>query len=265
MDGAIRVQAVSSKMHRQAWEDWGSVDPLYAVLTAPQYRHRGGDHDEFFKTGEEFVAFILGECDRLGLAQHRGRALDFGCGVGRVTAPLGARFDEVTGLDVAASMVDTARQLHADRPRCRFEVHRADDLSRYADGTFDLVVSVLVLQHLPSRQAILAYLGEFVRVLRPGGALVVQLPSKVPPPPALPPWQTRDGVRKRVAPLLRRLGVSAAFLYRRLDWVPEMTMTAVPEAVIRETLVGAGGNIVWATPPDIDRGGTESRIFFVTR
>ena len=103
-------------MHRQAWEDWGSVDPLYAVLTAPQYRHRGGDQDEFFKTGEEFVAFFLGECDRLGLAQQPGRALDFGCGVGRVTAPLGARFDAVTGLDVAASMVDTARKLHADRP-----------------------------------------------------------------------------------------------------------------------------------------------------
>jgi SAM-dependent methyltransferase len=265
MDGAIRVQSVSSKMHRQAWEDWGSVDPLYAVLTAPQYRHRGGDHDEFFKTGEEFAAFFLGECDRLGLAQHPERALDFGCGVGRVTAPLGDRFDAVTGLDVAASMVDTARQLHADRPQCRFEVHRADDLSRYADGTFDLVVSVLVLQHLPSQPAILAYLGEFVRVLRPGGALVVQLPSKVPPPPVLPPWQTRDGLRTRVAPLLRRLGVSAAFLYRRLDWVPEMTMTAVPEALIRETLAAAGGNIVWATPPDIDRGGTESRIFFVTR
>ncbi len=252
-------------MHRQAWEDWGSVDPLYAVLTAPQYRHRGGDRDEFFKTGEDFIDFVLGECDRLGLAQHRGRALDFGCGVGRVTAPLGARFEEVTGLDVAASMVDTARRLHADRSHCRFEVHRADDLSRYADGTFDLVVSVLVLQHLPSRQAILAYLGEFVRVLRPGGALVVQLPSKVPPPPVLPSWQTRDGLRKRAAPLLRRFGVSADFLYRRLDWVPEMTMTGVPEALIRETLVAGGGDIAWVTPPDIDRGGTESRIFFVTR
>jgi SAM-dependent methyltransferase len=265
MDGAIRVQSVSSKMHRQAWEDWGSVDPLYAVLTAPQYRHRGGDRDEFFKTGEEFVAFFLGECDRLGLAQHPARALDFGCGVGRVTAPLGDRFDAVTGLDVAASMVDAARQLHADRPQCRFEVHRADDLSRYADGTFDLVVSVLVLQHLPSPPAILAYLGEFVRVLRPGGALVVQLPSKVPPPPVLPPWQTRDGLRMRAAPLLRRLGVSADFLYRRLDWVPEMTMTGVPEALIRETLSAAGGNVVMATPPDVDRGGTESRIYFVTR
>lgn len=259
------VQSMSSKMHRQAWEDWGSVNPLYAVLTAPQYRHGGGDRDEFFKTGEEFIAFVLGECDRLGLARHPQRALDFGCGVGRVTVPLGARFDDVTGLDVAASMIDTARQLHADRPQCRFEVHHADDLSRYADGIFDLVVSVLVLQHLSSQRAILTYLAEFVRVLRPGGALVVQLPSKVPPPPVLPPWHTRDGVRMRVAPLLRRLGVSAAFLYRRLDWVPEMTMTAVPEAVIRETLVAAGGNIVFTTPPDIDRGGTESRIFFVTR
>jgi ubiquinone/menaquinone biosynthesis C-methylase UbiE len=171
----------------------------------------------------------------------------------------------VTGLDVAASMVDNARQLHADRPQCRFEVHRADDLSRYADETFDLVVSVLVLQHLSSRQAILDYLGEFVRVLRPGGALVVQLPSKVPPPPVLPPWQTRDGMQKRLAPLLRRLGVSADFLYKRLDWVPEMTMTGVPEALIRETLIAAGGNIVLATPPDTDRGGTESRVYFVTK
>ncbi|HEX4246068.1 MAG TPA: class I SAM-dependent methyltransferase [Acidimicrobiales bacterium] len=256
---------MSSRMHRQAWEDWGSVDPLYAVLTAPQYRHRGGDRNEFFQTGEEFVTFLLGQCYGLGLIPHSERALDFGCGVGRVTAPLCDRFDSVLGLDVAASMVDTARKLHADRPHCRFEVHGGDDLSGYGDGSFDLVVSVLVLQHLSSEQAILRYLGEFVRVLRPGGALVVQLPSKVPPPPTLPPWSTRDGLRKRAAPLLRRLGVSAELLYRRLDYVPEMTMTGVPEALIRETLTAAGGNIVYTTPPDVDRGGTESHIFFVTR
>jgi SAM-dependent methyltransferase len=252
-------------MHRQAWEDWGSVDPLYAVLTDPQYRHRGGDRDEFFKTGEEFVTYFLGECDRLGLAQRRQRALDFGCGVGRVTAPLGTRFDEVIGLDVAQSMVDTARQVHADHPNCTFEAHGADDLKRFADATFDLVVSVLVLQHLASPEAILGYLGEFVRVLRPGGALVVQLPSKVPPPSALPSWRTREGMKRRVAPLLRRAGFSAAFLYRRLDWVPGMTMTGVPESLIRETFVAAGGSVSYTTPPDIDRGGTESRIFFVTR
>ena len=168
-------------------------------------------------------------------------------------------------MDVAASMVATARRRHAGRPECRFEVHGGDDLRRFADGSFDLVVSVLVLQHLPSQAAIVGYLGELVRVLASGGVLVVQLPSKVPPPPVLPPWQTRDGLRKRAAPVLRRLGASADFLYRRLDWVPEMTMTGVPEALIRETLAGAGGKIVHTTPPDIDRGGTESRIFFVTR
>ena len=264
MSGAIMVQAMSSKMHRQAWEDWGSVNPLYAILTDPQFRY-GGDRDAFFRTGEEFVGFLLAECDRLGLAQRRQRALDFGCGVGRVTAPLGARFDSVIGLDVAQSMVETARQRHADRPNCTFEVHAADDLSRFGDETFDLVVSVFVLQHLPTLRAILVYLGELVRVLRPGGALIVQLPSKVPPPDALPPWPTREGLRRRGAPLLRRLGVSPAFLYRRLDWVPEMTMTGVPEAQIRETLVAAGGSVVYTTPPDIDRNGTESRVFFVTR
>ncbi len=255
---------MSSKLHRQAWEDWGSVNPLYAVLTDPQFRY-GGDRDAFFRTGDEFVAELLGECDRLGLAQHRQRALDFGCGVGRVTAPLGTRFESVVGLDVAQSMVDTARQRHAGLSNCTFEAHSADDLGRFADETFDLVVSVFVLQHLPTLRAILVYLDEFVRVLRPGGALIVQLPSKVPPPDPLPPWQTRDGLRRRVAPLLRRLGVSPAFLYRRLDWVPEMTMTGVPEAQIRETLIAAGGTVVYTTPADIDRNGTESRIFFVTR
>jgi len=42
-------------------------------------------------------------------------------------------------------------------------------------------------------------------------------------------------------------------------------MTGVPESLIRETLVAAGGSVAYTTPPDIDRGGTESRIFFVTR
>ena len=44
-----------------------------------------------------------------------------------------------------------------------------------------------------------------------------------------------------------------------------MTMTGVPEAQIRETLIAAGGTVVYTTPADIDRNGTESRIFFVTR
>jgi SAM-dependent methyltransferase len=241
------------------------VNPFYAILTDPQYRHGGGDRAEFLRTGERLAAEILAQCEELGLATSRQQALDFGCGVGRVTAPLSLRFAEVTGLDVSESMITTARRLQAARTNCRFEVQRSGDLRRYPDASFDLVLCVLVLQHLSSREAILRYLAEFARVLRPGGALVVQLPSKVPPPTVLPPWRTRRGLKVRASLLLRRLGVSPHFLYRRLDWVPDMTMTAVPDALTRSTLAESGATVVFTTPTEVDRGGTESCLYFATR
>ena len=95
--------------------------------------------------------------------------------------------------------------------------------------------------------------------------MVVQLPSKVPAPPTLPPWRTRVGVEKRVGVILRRLGVSARFLYQRFDWVPEMTMTAVADGEVRAVVAAAGGRVVMVTEPDVDAGGTESRTYYVTR
>jgi hypothetical protein len=59
--------------------------------------------------------------------------------------------------------------------------------------------------------------------------------------------------------------VSPKVLYKRLDWVPEMTMTAVPDALTRATLADGGAPVVFATPPDVDRGGTESCIYFASR
>jgi 2-polyprenyl-3-methyl-5-hydroxy-6-metoxy-1,4-benzoquinol methylase len=259
------MKASKAKRHDRAWEDWGSVDPLYAILTDPKYRHGGGDRAEFLATGAQFAASIVRQCDALGLAQQRGRALDFGCGVGRVTAPLSETFGNVVGLDISESMVATARRLHADRPNCTFEVQRSSDLQQYADGSFDFVLCVLVLQHMSSGEAILRYLAEFSRVLRPGGALVVQLPSVVPAPTVPASWRTRAGLRSRAGTFLRRLGVSPQVLYRRLDWVPEMTMTAVPDELTRSTLAAGGTRVVFTTPPDIDRGGTESCIYFATR
>jgi 2-polyprenyl-3-methyl-5-hydroxy-6-metoxy-1,4-benzoquinol methylase len=252
--------------HDRAWEDWGAIDPLFAILTDPKYQHGGGDRTEFLNSGEGFAAVILGHCNELGLAQHRGRALDFGCGVGRVTAPLAARFDEVVGLDVSESMVAKARTLHSQAlGNCSFEVHRGNDLRQYSNASFDLVLCVLVLQHLASRDVMLGYLAEFARVLRPGGALVVQLPSKVPAPQPQPSWQTRAGARQRTAAVLRQVGVSASYLYRRFGWVPPMTMTAVPDELTRSTLAEHGAPVVFATPLEVDAGGTESRTYFATR
>ena len=55
-----------TRAHRQAWQDWGTVNPLYGILTDPRYRH-GGDVKEFLRTGEGTVASLMGDVDGLGL------------------------------------------------------------------------------------------------------------------------------------------------------------------------------------------------------
>ena len=61
----------SSKAHSRAWEDWGTVNPLYAVLTDPKYRH-GGDVDEFLRGGKGAVNEILGPAGRCVAASTLG-------------------------------------------------------------------------------------------------------------------------------------------------------------------------------------------------
>lgn len=56
-------------------------------------------------------------------------------------------------------------------------VGRAEDLSRFADGTFDAVYASHVLEHLAPRGPLEAGLGEWHRILRPGGTLYVSVPD----------------------------------------------------------------------------------------
>ena len=65
--------------------------------------------------------------------------LDFGCGVGRLTRALGERVDEVTGLDVAPSMITLAHDYNAAHENLTFLVHKGTDLHQFEDGRFDVV------------------------------------------------------------------------------------------------------------------------------
>jgi SAM-dependent methyltransferase len=179
------------------WEGLAVDDPLWAVLTRPDRRGGRWDPDEFFATGSEEVAAVIGRVRRLAPALWPGRALDFGCGVGRLTRPLADHFDEVVGVDIAPTMIDLARRYHADRPSCRFEVNQTEDLARFPSGRFDLVLSLIVLQHVPPATAV-RYLRELCRVVAPGGVLAVQVPARPvdpAPPRPLAPEAFRAGLR----------------------------------------------------------------------
>src|SRR5258708_35306173 len=151
------------------WERNARTDPLWAVLAAPDKKGRRWDPAEFFATGQRDVAEIFAYLDARAVRPRFGRALDFGCGVGRLTQALAAHFERVDGVDVSPTMVELARRYDATG-RCTFTVNTAPDLGRFADGSFDLALSILVLQHIPPPFA-LGYVRELCRVLAPGGTL----------------------------------------------------------------------------------------------
>lgn len=161
---------------QKEWDLLGQKDPLWAVLSHADKAGNRWDLNEFLATGREEIRVILSRMRNLGLETGRYRALDFGCGVGRLSQALCEPFREVTGIDIAASMIAEAGRINRFGARCRYLVNTAGDLGLLQDGQFDFVLSRIVLQHMNpglSRR----YIQEFFRVLAAGGVAVFQLPS----------------------------------------------------------------------------------------
>ncbi|HEV8439207.1 MAG TPA: class I SAM-dependent methyltransferase [Methylomirabilota bacterium] len=97
-------------------------------------------------------------------------ALDAGCGTGFLAFELAARGHHVTGIDFAPAMLAEARRKAAERGvSIRFEEADAEQLP-FAAGSFDLAISRHLLWTLPHPEAAI---DEWIRVLRPGGRLVI--------------------------------------------------------------------------------------------
>lgn len=223
--------------HRRDWDDMAALDPMWAILGDPALKHNRWPVEEFFASGVRELDDILSRPCVAGCPASFGRALDFGCGVGRVTRALAARFDEAMGFDVSPVMVERARSLSADDPRpARFEVNDRPDLRVVESRSVDLVWSRLVLQHQPSRRAAVRYLDELMRVLAPGGLLVLQIPVAIP-------WRRALQPRRRAYSALRRLGVPHSLLFSRLGLNP-IRMTAIPAADVVRRVTGGGGRVL---------------------
>lgn len=94
------------------------------------------------------------------------KVLDAGCGSGTNSHRLAERGFDTTGVDMSAFALERAR---ADVPEVVFEQGDLTDL-RFADHSFDAVLCHGVLMHIPD---FTAAIGELVRVIRPGGYLVL--------------------------------------------------------------------------------------------
>lgn len=161
------------------WEKNAEKDAYWAVLTSSQYETKAWDREAFFNSGRKEIAILQEYIEKQNLpVNFQGKALDFGCGVGRLTQALAPHFSEVYGIDISLNMIQEAKKaLPYDLTTINFVHNPAPDLGLFASHSFDFIYSNIVLQHI-SRKHQRRYLKEFARLMKPKGWIIIQVPSK---------------------------------------------------------------------------------------
>ena len=135
------------------WEAFGRSNPYFGVLTDDRYRSEvltADVKEEFFETGYAHVADVLETLgSKLGRTDGFTRALDFGCGVGRLVIPFARIATDVVGVDVSDAMLAEAGKNCRERGVTNVSLLKSDDELSTVEGEFDLVHSFIVLQHIP--------------------------------------------------------------------------------------------------------------------
>src|SRR4051812_9849187 len=94
------------------WQLIAQSEPHWGVLTHDRFKAenlRPETLDEFYQTGAQSIKGTTARLASLvGAKFPVGRALDFGCGAGRLTFGMAEYADEVIGKDIAAGMIDAA-------------------------------------------------------------------------------------------------------------------------------------------------------------
>lgn len=214
---------------RRHWEKFARTDPLWAVLSHADKAGNRWNIEDFFATGRATIDAELARVRARYPELRMGRALDFGCGAGRLTQALAAHFEAATGVDISEGMIALAREQNRAGARVAYVHNRRPDLRVFAGGEFDFVYSLITLQHIAPEYA-RGYIAEFVRVLAPGGAVLFQLPATSLTPPRPPP-----------ASLGKRLWHT---LNRSVAMEPVMQMHTLPRDVVLATLRAAGADVL---------------------
>ena len=141
---------------RDTDSDWNRIaedDPFWGVLSQEEFRKDAMTAErlkEFMASGHEYVANLLSFVRKFfdpDFAPRR--AMDFGCGVGRLAIPLAKCSGEVVAIDVAPAMLklcaEHARLADVDN----LILCESDDELTRVHGTFDLINTYIVLQHIP--------------------------------------------------------------------------------------------------------------------
>jgi SAM-dependent methyltransferase len=237
---------VNLKETQANWTALGEDDPMWVVLTDPEKKGHRWTPEDFFATGLREIEGLFAQLQKAGLnPPASGRALDFGCGLGRLSQALATRFATVDGVDISSSMIRQADTFNRFPDRVKYHVNPHDNLALFATGQYDFICSLIALQHIPPAFQ-QSYLRDFLRVLKPGGIACFQTIEAHGWRRLIPHW---------AADWLRR---------RRSGGKPFIPLYGLAAARVREIIQHSGGNII--KHDNSGYGGWESRYhtdFFI--
>jgi SAM-dependent methyltransferase len=181
-----RLQALFDRLRRQ-WAALGDSEPFWSVLTHDEYREANMDAAamaRFYDTGAEHAALVEVLCERDRVEIRRGVCVELGCGVGRVTRHLAARFDKVIAIDISEGNLRQCRAMAERAGLTNIEcvlLASPGQLSRQLRGWggMDFFYSVITLQH--SQPPVQAYMLDILLSrLRRGGGFLFQTQTYYP-------------------------------------------------------------------------------------
>ena len=108
----VEMSRMLSNIARE-WRKFGETAPHWSVVTSEAFSVENIEHnlEHFYSLGQDHLKTMLNPLLRAGVGKRRFRkALDFGCGVGRLTLPLAGVANQVMGVDISPPHLSLARQ-----------------------------------------------------------------------------------------------------------------------------------------------------------
>lgn len=148
------------------WEEFANQDAEYFILTTDGVDYSTEEGQKyFFESGVNFVHSALGQVE--DLLKEKGRALEIGCGIGRLTFPHAEQFKMVSVVDISPTMLNKLKRIAKERG--------VDNINTYLphegwdELTYDYAYSFIVFQHIADFNIIKGYIERISKSLKKGG------------------------------------------------------------------------------------------------